>query len=138
MKKVNLQYAGGFPLTTDTLQWMQDAYKDAISAICLMFGQKVIVSGCTIATNTIGNGIVFYQGEVIPFQGGAYSSTMGYVFEDENTLETYQDGSSHPAYTIKKCKLTTDTANNFTTEFKRIDMETLISRVNTLWTERSA
>ena len=137
MKKVNLQYAGGFPFETDTLAWMQDAYRDAISAICLMFGQKVIVSGCVIANSVISNGIIFYQGEVIPFEGGAYSSTMGYVFEEENLIETYQDGSSHPAYTIKKCKLTTDTSNNFNSEFKRFDLELLLNRVEILWTYRT-
>lgn len=134
MKKINFGYAGGFPLQTDTLDFMQNAYQEAFAGLAQAFGDKVILSGCVITDNAISDGIISYYGEIIPFKGGTYTNNAGYLFSDTSDIGTFQDGSSHPVYITKSCRAdVSTTTNNFKNEFVRLDLPLLLSRVNTLW-----
>lgn len=46
MNHIDFGQKGGFPLTQDTLGWMQKSYSDVISGLAGLCGNNVIVSGC--------------------------------------------------------------------------------------------
>ncbi len=83
MNQINLQQAGGFPLETDTLDFMQTAYT-ALQAIAALGGDNYILSGCVTNGNTVGDGYLVINNEVLPFKGGLLQTNI-VVREDKQT-----------------------------------------------------
>lgn len=98
-KRVKLDNLGGFPFTQDTLKFMQDSYRDAFKAIAAMLGDKVIVTGVVNVAGVLSNGWITYQGELIPFVGGA--ATAGVVIQETATSEVYEDLVNKEVYFTK-------------------------------------
>ena len=90
MNSINVNQTGGFPLTTDVLSYMQNAYK-IFNAMSGISGDLIILSGCEVVGNTVSDGVVAIEGEIYPFQG----TTLGsHVFVKEvNTSKIFEDGS---------------------------------------------
>ena len=90
MNSINVNQTGGFPLTTDVLSYMQNAYK-IFNAMSGISGDLIILSGCEVVGNTVSDGVVAIEGEIYPFQG----TTLGsHVFIKEvNTSKIFEDGS---------------------------------------------
>ncbi|MBC9915008.1 hypothetical protein [Chitinophaga varians] len=66
---------GGFPMTQYTLDFMQKSYRESLGALARLVGSAVIVSGMEDNGNTVANGWISYNGELLPFIGGAKQST---------------------------------------------------------------
>lgn len=90
MNKLNFSNAGGFPLETNILAFMQDAY-DILNAIGEIAGNLSILKGCTVIGTTVSDGIVYINGEVLTFKGG--TGTQVIIKEDVTNLP-FEDGSS--------------------------------------------
>ncbi len=90
MNKLNFTNTGGFPLDTNILSFMQDAY-DLLNALGEMAGDLAILQGCTITGSSVADGVVFINGEVLAFKGG--TGTQVVIKEDVTPLP-FEDGES--------------------------------------------
>lgn len=83
MNNLLLQQTGGFPLETDTLNYMQSAYQ-FLQAIAKLGGDNYILSGCNVAGANVSDGVVVIAGELLEFRGGLQTSNV-IVREDRQT-----------------------------------------------------
>lgn len=90
MKTFNFNQTGGFKLTTDTFSAVQSAYK-IYSGVAKMAGDKAILSGCEVIGNTVSDGYVVIDGELLEFKGSIKQDTV--IIKEEITTVDYEDGS---------------------------------------------
>ena len=95
--------ATGFPGTNKTLRFIQDAFREPLGALAQLAGDKTIITGVVNTAGVVSNGFITYNGEIIPFQGGNYASTVTIVeaFENVNYNTDANDDTvldSLPAY----------------------------------------
>jgi len=93
MNTFNFNQSGGFPLETNILDEMQKAY-EIFNALGSIAGNFSIISGCEVVGSTAADGVVFINGEVLPFIGGTVTTNVKIVeaitaleFEDLNTRD---------------------------------------------------
>lgn len=75
MDRQNFELKDRFPLSTQSLTFMQDMIL-ATSRLALIGGNNYILSGCTAQGNAVTPGIIVINGEVMPFEGGAVVDTI--------------------------------------------------------------
>lgn len=93
MRGFDFSKLGGWPLTQDKLDWMQSGYQDPIRAIAEMGGTVPhIISGIVQSGSTVSDGWLYYNGEVVPFTGGAVGTTI--AITTYKTMLVYGDGNS--------------------------------------------
>ena len=109
MKKIDFTHAGGFPLTQENLDYLQQAYTECVNALTMMGGDgttPILISGMVSTTPSPGstsvtNGWFFYNGEMVRFTGGTVTPTGTdvplIVISPASTNLTYYDGSIYPA-----------------------------------------
>lgn len=95
MNKLDVQQTGGFPMETDTLDFIQTAY-DLMNALGFISGANTIISGCNTVGGTVSDGVVFYQGEVLEFKGGAVQAQVR-IFQDSESRE-FESGETKIVY----------------------------------------
>ena len=95
MNKAEVQQTGGFPLETDTLDFLQEAYT-LFNDLGYLSGQATIISGCVQTGSNVSDGVVFYNGEIFEFRGGAIQTQVRIYQETEN--REFEDGSSKLVY----------------------------------------
>ena len=117
MDIINYNQAGGFPLTTDTLNFMQNAYK-IFNAISGLTGNLAIISGCNKVGNTISNGVVAIDGEIYPFEGTTLGAKV--IIKEIKTSQTFEDGSSKTVFVKKVATFGNGTKTYPWANFKRI------------------
>lgn len=91
MNKINFNQTGGFPLETDTLAFMQNAYND-FNSLGEIAGNLAILKGCEISGNSVSDGVVFIEGEIFPFKGGTLSDKV--IIKEEKRSLPFEDGQS--------------------------------------------
>ena len=74
----------GFPGTNKTLRFLQEAFSDPLSALAKMSGDKTIITGVVRSANTVSDGYIVYNNEIIPFKGGTYVNTVTIIEAFEN------------------------------------------------------
>jgi hypothetical protein len=85
MKLIDFTQPGGFPLTQDQLGYLQQAYKETITAVALIGGDGSaphIISGMEISnpfagTYTVTDGWFFYYGNMVRFNAGTVAGASG-------------------------------------------------------------
>lgn len=107
MNNVNFQQTGGFPLETDTLNFMQDTYKD-LQALTALAGDNFILSGCVISGSSISDGYVVINGEVMPFRGGLLQSTV--IVREEKQSRPFENGQNKEVFTLRYAMFGTGSA----------------------------
>jgi microcystin-dependent protein len=90
MNILNFSNTGGFPFDTNTLDFMQDSY-NLLNAIGEIAGNLTILKGCVVAGTSVSDGVVFINGEVLAFKGGAGSKV---IIKEDVTQLPFEDGSS--------------------------------------------
>lgn len=90
MDKFNFNQTGGFPLTTDILNAMQQAY-NIFNSLGSLAGNYTIISGCVETGNNVSAGVVYINGELLPFKGGAKISKVKIVEVTEQA--GFEDGT---------------------------------------------
>ena len=93
MNKINFNQTGGFPLSTNILDAMQSAYA-IFNQLGNLAGNKAIISGCEQLGNTVADGVIFLNGEILPFKGGAIGSSV--VIKEESENRVFEDGATKP------------------------------------------
>ena len=93
MNKINFNQTGGFPLSTNILEAMQSAYA-IFNQLGSLAGNKAIISGCEQLGNTVADGVIFLNGEILPFKGGAIGSSV--IIKEESESRVFEDGATKP------------------------------------------
>ncbi|MEO0337575.1 MAG: hypothetical protein AAF242_00015 [Bacteroidota bacterium] len=108
MNRADFITAGaGFPLESDsTLDFMQRTYTDAINGLALIAGgNNVIVSGMAITGNTVSSGWIYYNSELIRFQGGVIQPT--FIIEETIVKKENRGGTEYDRYFTRVAKFGT-------------------------------
>lgn len=117
MNKLNIQQTGGFPLTTNTLDFMQ-------ASLLLMqnfgeiAGNLTILSGCEVSGSQVSNGTVYINGEILPFTGGALATNV--VIVETRTQKQFEDGVARDVEIVRKAQFGNGTKVYPWTNFTRI------------------
>ena len=93
MNKINFNQTGGFPLSTNILDAMQSAYA-IFNQLGSLAGNKAIISGCEQLGNTVADGVIFLNGEILPFKGGAIGTSV--IIKEESESRVFEDGATKP------------------------------------------
>ena len=117
MNIIHCNQAGGFPLTTETLNFIQNTYK-IFNAISGLTGDLAIVSGCQQVGNTISDGVVAIEGELYPFEGTTIGATV--FIKETQIAQIFEDGSSKNVYIQKVATFGNSTRTYPWAAFKRI------------------
>ena len=120
MNKINFNQTGGFPLSTNILDAMQSAYA-IFNQLGSLAGNKAIISGCERLGNTVADGVIFLNGEILPFKGGAIGSSV--IIKEESESRVFEDGATKPVI-LKKYATFGSSLPEKTfvwAEFKRVD-----------------
>lgn len=93
MNYIKFNQSGGFPFDSNMAEKMQANY-GLLNALGYICGNLTIISGCEVVETTAANGVVFVDGEVLPFVGGTVTDNVKIVeavtaleFEDLNTRD---------------------------------------------------
>ncbi|SNR16548.1 hypothetical protein [Tenacibaculum jejuense] len=92
MNRLDL-FDGGFPLATETLDFLQGQSQMAATLTALGGSDTYILSGVTTQGSNVTNGMIVYKGEILPFTGGPIQSNVTIIEDKEQvTYQTDQDG----------------------------------------------
>lgn len=133
MKAIDFTHPGGFPLTQDQLDYLQQAYTECLNALTVMGGTgPTIINGMDVSvsgpTTTVADGWFFYNGEMIRFLTGSYTTIPSgdVVLVDITptaTSLTYNDGSSFGAVLNKTATLLLGPSATTATQFPFSDLQ---------------
>ena len=94
MNKIDFNQTGGFPMSTQILDALQEAYKN-FNVHGAMAGDLAIILGCEVGGGgNVTDGFVHINGELLPFVGGQISPNVAIV--ETSDLRGFEDGSSKP------------------------------------------
>jgi len=125
--RIDFLQTGGYRLETDTLKLMQDAYS-LFHSLGEVIGNKSIIKGCNVLGNTVSDGVIYLNGELLFFQGGQ-TQTKVIVTETVENL-TFLDGESKPTFYKRKASFGTGIDAILWSEFSRpFDLLSITSRV---------
>jgi len=117
MNKINLQNPGGFPFEQDTLKFMQDTYTDLLNNLGALSGDNTIISGCQVVGSQATDGLIYVNGELLPFRGGVIQANI--IIVEEIVNMTYADGVSRPVYVTRYATFGTGAMQVLWTDLKR-------------------
>lgn len=94
MDKIDFTKYTEFPVSAETFDFMQDMIKQ-VGALANVLGPYVIVSGCELneAQTERAPGWVSVNGEIMPYEGGMNTSTVG-VLETKQGVQVYDQNYS--------------------------------------------
>lgn len=124
-KNIDFTKNGGFPVTQDTLAFMQEGYNETITALAATYGQYVILSGVEDLGTNYSDGWIIYNGELVKFIGGVKTARV--AIEETTADETFGDDSVNTVYYTRVAKCVTVGGVLFS-EFSRVKYrETVIA-----------
>ncbi|CAA0158053.1 phage baseplate protein [Tenacibaculum maritimum] len=130
MIKINFQQLGGFPLETNTLDKMQQAYS-IFNLYGNVMGDKIILTGCEQIGNEVTDGVIFINGALMKFKGGVKQSSI--IIREKEEVVEFEDKQERTAYVTVYAKFGTGISSYPWSEFRRLDsIVSLISRIEKL------
>ena len=119
MNKLTLENKRDFPITTNTLKFMQDAYA-LLEKLAAIGGDNYIVSGCVVTGSSVSTGYMVLKGQLMPFKAGSVTSNVQIV-ETKQTI-TVEGGSREETSYQAEFGTSSNSANNVTwASIKRIN-----------------
>jgi microcystin-dependent protein len=116
MNYIDFLRAGGFPLEAETLAEMQSAYQ-LLQSFGDIVGEKSIIKGCKTVGSTVTNGVIYWEGELLEFRGGAAQSKI--IIVDEPFAVEFEDGDTEEVYHVRYATFGTGINAVNWSEFKR-------------------
>lgn len=116
MNTQNFNQTGGFPLETDTLDEIQNAYS-IFNALGAISGDKTIIRGCTQNGNTISDGQVYVNNELFEFRGGTLQSRV--VIGQEIVSKPFENGENKEVLYKRFITFGTGSGSMAWSDFKR-------------------
>lgn len=95
MNRANFNQLGGFPLETETLNNVQEAYT-IFNAYGELAGNKTIVKGCEIVGDEVNDGFIYLDGELLEFRGGLAESEI--IVREEIIEVEFETKEMKPTY----------------------------------------
>ncbi len=117
MNKIKFNQTGGFPLDTNVLGFMQAAYQ-LFNVLGELAGNLSILQGCQQTGTNVSDGVVYINGEILPFKGGAGSKV---IIKSEKTSLQFEDGSSHEVEELRYATFGLSSTSYKWSDFKRLD-----------------
>ena len=120
MNNIKFNQTGGFPLDTDILGAMQTAYS-IFNQLGSLAGDKTIISGCQLTGNSVSDGVVFINDEVLPFKGGTLGTNV--IIKEESETRVFENGATLPVIFKRYASFGTSTPEKTFAwaDFKRFD-----------------
>ncbi|GIM49407.1 tail fiber protein [Capnocytophaga stomatis] len=118
MDRLIFNQTGGFPLTTDILNALQNAYA-VFNSISGLSGNLAILSGCEVRGNSVADGVVAIGNEVFAFKGGIISEKI--IIREETESKLFEDGTTKGVIVKKIATFGNGTATYNWADFKRIN-----------------
>lgn len=95
MKKIDFNIKAGFPVSTDTLEFMQQSIQQVEQASSLG-GNLCVLRGCANVGGIVSDGFVTINGEVLPFVGGNVQTKV--IIVDNIGNRIFFSGANNPYY----------------------------------------
>jgi microcystin-dependent protein len=116
MNKINFTAKDNFPLSSDTMEMMQQMI--GLSAnMALLGGTNYILSGCVASGTNVSSGIIVINGELVPFEGGAKKAKIT-IQQTSKTLTAF--GVEYPEAYIYRVAKFSDTGEYDWLGFSRV------------------
>lgn len=110
MNRQNFEAKDRFPLSTQSLTFMQDMIM-AVSRLALIGGENYILSGCERNGSHVADGIVVIRGEVMPLKGGTAVDTIAVI---EEAVAVSADGMDFDNARVKRyAQFASGTGDNY-------------------------
>ena len=132
MNKINFTAQDNFPLSSDTMDMLQQMI--ALSAnVALLGGSNYILFGCADDGTAVSDGIVVIDGELLPFKGGAKKAKIT-ITQTTQTLHAF--GVDYPESYIFRTATFSDTGEYNWSDFAQVLTNMQIEdKINSLRTE---
>lgn len=127
----------GYPGTNDTLRFIQEAINEPITALAQLCGDKVILSGVVVTGQTVSNGYVVINGEILPFVGGQLQTQCSIQEDAESAIydaDNDNDGQQDVLPIFKTRKVVFGTAGLTPFNFSELTRLTAINRLQPIGT----
>lgn len=110
MNRQNFESKDRFPLSTQALTFMQDMIM-ATAQLALIGGNRYILSGCLMTGNSVSDGIIVIDGEIISFRGGIAVETITIM---EEVIQVSANGLTFENARVKRyAKFATGSGVNY-------------------------
>ena len=133
MNIIDFNQVGGFPMTTNILGRMQTAFS-IFNSLGNIVGDKTIISGCTVNGSETSPGVVFVNGEIFEFRGGATQSKV--IIREDVEMLLYQNNNAYPSIKTRYIQFGTGVHAMDWADFKRgfptSNMDALVQRITAL------
>lgn len=116
MNKINFTAKDNFPLSSDTMDMMQQMIGSSAS-MALLGGSNYILSGCVDDGTNVSNGIIVIGGEILPFEGGAKKTKIT-IQQTTKTLTAF--GADYPEAYIYRLAKFSDTGEYTWSDFVHV------------------
>jgi microcystin-dependent protein len=118
---------GGFPLETNNLEWMQQAY-DIFNTLGYVAGDKTIIYGCATSGANTTDGYVFVNGELFKFKGGPTQSKVR-ILETEDS-KIFENGETKVVHKERYVTFASGTGEMNWSDFKSVEsLKNIQSRI---------
>ncbi len=124
MNNINFNQTGGFPLDTNVLGFMQNSYH-LLSVFGELAGNLSILKGCQQTGSVVSDGVVYINGEVLPFKGGVKGDKV-VVKTDKNSLQ-FENGENYEVEEVRYAAFGISSTCFKWNDFNRIDNLQIIS-----------
>lgn len=95
MRLLDFAIKAGWPISTDTFEWLQNQMLQ-LQYGSLLGGSNYILQGCTVNNNIVTDGWIVVNGEVLPFKGGALQTNV--IITDVPTTREFFGGAQNNYY----------------------------------------
>jgi len=91
MKNYNFNQTGGFPVTTQILEGIEETAL-ILQLFAGMCGNLSIVAGCTVTGTQVSDGLVYINGELLKFTGGGIQDYV--IISETSETAQFEDGTT--------------------------------------------
>ena len=130
MNIIDFNQVGGFPMTTNILGRMQTAFS-IFNSLGNIVGDKTIISGCVVNGSETSPGVVFVNGEIFEFRGGATQSKV--IIREDVDMLLYQNNNAYPSIKTRYIQFGTGVNAMDWADFKRgfptSNIDVLVQRI---------
>jgi len=116
MNLYNFLQTGGFPMDVNVLDNMQKAYQ-LFNELGALAGDLSVIKGCELSGNTVSNGVVYINGEVLEFRSGIISDNV--VIVEEPTNSEFENGQVKTIHYVRYATFGVATTSYPWASFKR-------------------
>lgn len=129
MDKVNFLAKDNFPVSTYTYDQVQNMAHMA-GKLAILGGQNYILSGCVVAGNTVSEGLIVINGEILPFKGGEVKDKVSIQVVKE---DDHYAGVNYPEAYIHRSAIFSDAGEYNWSDFAQVlTNKQLEQRINAL------